>query len=231
MTAGEPCAATSLSFSCDGALLAGGSYAGPIRIWDATMGALLRTIPAAEAHLLGSVHFSATKSRLLTTGGGYDIGLWDVDSGDKVGSIEGRRFAVFSPDGRTIATACPITLREVRVVDVESGALRSTTRGHENFLSSHEGYLSAASFSVDTLKMLQVPSQLPEASLPPSGEKQPVKSWLVWPAPGLAGLAFRVEKTSPVSTLNSSTSPWFVELAAARVSPVKTPPYCVQRRY
>ena len=142
MIAGEVSAVAALSFSCDGALLAGGDYAGPINIWDATMGALLRTIPAAEAYLQGSVHFSPCECRLLASGGGHEISLWDVDSGEKVGHIEGRRLAVFSPNGRTIATSCPITLREVRVVDVKSGAFQST-------MVANESYLSSASFSID----------------------------------------------------------------------------------
>lgn len=142
----------SLSFSLSGARLASGGVNGAIRVWDATTGALLRTIPQAYEGYATRVHFSPTNSsRLASISGNAMISLFDVDSGDLFHSFAGSRFALFSPDGRTIATAGGSDFsevhrdrdfREVHLFDAETGALRST-------MVSHCKGLSAVSFSID----------------------------------------------------------------------------------
>jgi len=121
----------SLSFSADGARLASSSgdrVSGDaaILMWDVTTGALLRTTPGRPSRL----QFSPTEFFLLASTGGSKIFLWDVDSGKilsgfrRCRQLAGRQFAVFSPDGRTIATRCATRAGEVLLVDAESGTER-----------------------------------------------------------------------------------------------------------
>ena len=147
-TGSEP--VCSLSFSGDGARLASGSGIGSIRVWNTTTGALLRTLQAPEAWVF-TVHFSPTDNRILAVMACGTLTLWDVDSGEVMRSFAGSDSAVFSPDGRTIATASADE-REVLLIDVESGALRSTLFGHQrcvlalSFSSGDGGKLASVSF-------------------------------------------------------------------------------------
>jgi len=102
-----------VAFSADGARLASGSHEGPIHVWNVSTGVLLRTMQQDNEYDGFGVHFSPTDHNRLAAVG-HDIVVWDVDSGenrDKYddtmvgGSLIGVIFAVFSPDGRTIATA------------------------------------------------------------------------------------------------------------------------------
>ena len=128
----------SLSFSADGARLASGSTDGSIRVWD---GALLCTIQ--ESQFLLNLHFSPTYNRILATaGGGPLIRLWDTDSGETMRSTAGHGMAVFSPDGRTIATACPSS-NILRMVNLDSRTRRLTIFLH------NEVATFCAAFSVD----------------------------------------------------------------------------------
>ena len=105
---GRTAAVILISYSMDGARLAGG-YFDLIRVWDSTTGALLRRMPRSPA---GStyfhVQFSPSNNRLLATSGHGGLLLWNVESGERMQiSFDGQREnsgAVFSPDGRSIAT-------------------------------------------------------------------------------------------------------------------------------
>ena len=148
-------AALCLTFSAGGARLACVNGTGSIDVWDVTTSALLLTIPAPHGFApdplthCASVSFSPTDNRrLISAGVGRQIHLWDVDIGEKIRSIGGRQFAVFSPDGRSIATARAKRRRgcDVELVDAESGALVLRIVGHE-------GPVTCASFSEDGSKL------------------------------------------------------------------------------
>ena len=146
-------AAMCLTFSAGGARLACVNGTGSIDVWDMMSSALLLTIPAPhgfdpDPHThCASVSFSPTDNRrLISAGVGRRTHLWDVDSGEKIRSIEGRQFAVFSPDGRSIATARAKRRRDVDLVDAESGALLLRMVGHEK-------RVICASFSDDGSKL------------------------------------------------------------------------------
>ncbi|KAJ1493523.1 quinon protein alcohol dehydrogenase-like superfamily, partial [Baffinella frigidus] len=119
-----------------------GSLGGFLRVWDTTTGALLRKMRHNRPPVV-MVHFSPAESRKFATLEHGEIALWDVDSGKKMRSIPGHRLAMFSPDGRTIATGSTNNL-DVPLVDAESGAVRCRTVSHELL-----GAVCAVSFSVD----------------------------------------------------------------------------------
>ena len=155
----------SVSFSADGTRLASGSSDGSIHIWDAT-GALLRTIqrpqvfpiPRKAEGFVQSVQFSTTDVRRLASMG-HRKGLkqWDVASGEQQNAasrsrVEGRKFAVFSPDGLTIATASDQT-HSVLLFDVSTGEIRPWFSGGT---IGHRSPVTSASWSVDGRKLASV---------------------------------------------------------------------------
>lgn len=128
---------TSVKFLVEGGMVASVGC-GRICVWDAAKGALLRTIPTG---FLGGVdlHFSmppaknviASEVSLGYLGYGQKmIHLLDFDSGEKISDINGGGFAVFSPDGRMVATALEPgghnNVRDVGLVDAESGTVQFT---------------------------------------------------------------------------------------------------------
>ena len=102
------------------------------------------TMQASPQYVL-SVHFSPTDSRTLASAGPTPpIRVWDIDSGEILQSFEGYGLAMFSPDGRTIATGIKAgdTDCDVLLVNSESGELRLR-------LSAHQGQVRALPFSND----------------------------------------------------------------------------------
>ena len=127
----------SMAFSVDGARLACGGGDGSVYVFDATTGALLRSL-GEEEYDVEWVQFSPANNSILATVSNTTITLWDVDSGEKTIRFAGTDFAVFSPDGRTIATGAS----DVHLLDAETGELRLRLHGHQDSVSS-------VSFSVD----------------------------------------------------------------------------------
>ena len=76
---------------------------------------------------LECLHFSPTESRKLASVGS-GAKQWDVDNGEMTTMDGGRTFAVFSPDGSTIATHGFLHetagVEHVNLVDAETGELR-----------------------------------------------------------------------------------------------------------
>jgi len=150
----------SLSFSANGARLACGNNKGSIHVWSLATGSLLRTIAPPHTSFVRPVHFSPTDSaRLVSVCCGLRepdfpasdsfIHLWDVESGELERGIEGGQFAVFAPNGRTIATGGSkhgSYLTDVRVVDSDSGELRVRMVGHIRHVCS-------AAWSIDGSKL------------------------------------------------------------------------------
>ena len=131
--AGHAMAVTSISFSADGAQLASGSHDSSVKLWDATSGSLLRTIPQAcgEHSAVYEVQFCPTNNRTIVTAGYSHSALWDVESGQRIWTNGEQMFAVFSPDGRTIATASHND-GDVHLVNAETGEVRLRLVGHQS---------------------------------------------------------------------------------------------------
>jgi hypothetical protein len=119
-----------IAFSADGARLASGSSTS-IAVFDATTGARLRTIK--EKFFVHCLSFSPTTiSMLAVSSRVHDaIHVWDTISGEIIRDIAGCcNVAIFSPDGRTIATASTGVSPDVLLIDAESGEMRFRMVGH-----------------------------------------------------------------------------------------------------
>jgi len=129
-----------IAFSVDGARLASGTGHTSIDVFDATAGAWLRTIE--EDDRVTCMSFSPTAiSMLATATQGDAIHVWDIDSGEMIREIEGcSLIAIFSPDGRTIATASPVGrdlegMGDLQLMGAESGEMRRRIVAHESFIT------------------------------------------------------------------------------------------------
>jgi len=138
----------SLAFSVDGVRLACDRGDGSVYVLDTTTGALLCRLSEWEDNVSAPpsdwVQFSPVNKFILATIAINRITLWDVDSGKKTMNFAGTNFAVFSPDGRTIATASASvgSGSDVHLLDVETGVLRLRLTGHRRSVCS-------VSFSID----------------------------------------------------------------------------------
>jgi len=117
--------AWTIAFTADGARVVSDTA-----VFDAMTGALLRTI--RKDFYVTCVSCSPTNSSMLATAtAGAAIQVWDIDSGEIIREIEGcSTVAIFSPDGRTIASARAGSASEVQLMDAETGEMRFRMPGH-----------------------------------------------------------------------------------------------------
>ena len=139
----------SVSFSATGARVACGNWDGSICVWDATTGELLWTIHVWDR--VEWVQFSPTDSESLTAvtilSEGLDaVSQWNVSSRERIRRFDGQRFAVYSPDGRTMATAGAPGTHDVLLFDAATGALRLR-------ITSPQNEVMLATFSPDGSKL------------------------------------------------------------------------------
>jgi WD40 repeat protein len=123
-----------VAFSPDAALVAGAGADGTARVWLVPSGQLKRSFGRGAP--LTTVAFS--RDGTLLTAGGRSARLWDVAAGRLAHTLSGHRAgivdAVFSPDGRLVATASAD--RTAKLWDARSGGLLGTLEGHGDALTS-----------------------------------------------------------------------------------------------
>lgn len=93
---------TSVAFSPDGTLLAGGGITSTVWLWDVGTGTHLATLSGHPTRV-ESVAFSPDGRTLASGGWGGMVKLWDVATRAEIGSLVGHSWAIeaveFSPDG------------------------------------------------------------------------------------------------------------------------------------
>lgn len=178
----------SVTVSPDGKLIALGTGWGLVRQVDLTTGALS---PGAKRHndWVCAVTYSPDGKYLVSAGGSEftpernggktsaEIKVWNRAAGAERGKLEGHTnkifSALFSPDGRTLATGAAD--QTVRLWDVDAMRERSVLRGHSDAISSlawsGDGRTLASASWDKTVKLWDIDSGKELATLSGSDEE------------------------------------------------------------
>ncbi|MFP5316787.1 MAG: toll/interleukin-1 receptor domain-containing protein [Acidimicrobiia bacterium] len=147
--------ASCITFSPNGAILAGGSMDKMVRLWDVDTGAL-RTLIGHQKRV-NSVAFSPDGVFLASGSSDKTVGLWDVDSGALLATLIGHQKRInavaFSPDGAFLASGS--SDRTVRLWAVEDHELIDTIqerRTVEAIAFSPDGALLATAGTMSFLE-------------------------------------------------------------------------------
>lgn len=137
---------TLLSFSSHASRLASASPVSPVRIWDASSGALLCEIPLSQSPITG-LSISANGRCLLVAQWDGSLTTWDIDSVTCLSSLRthtGRIFccAMNGSGGRAFSGGDDST---VRIWDLQTGQKLAELRGH------YEGVSAVAATADGTL--------------------------------------------------------------------------------
>jgi len=131
---------SSLAFSPDGQILASGSDHYIIKLWSVQTGLAMHTLVGRHrGHDVTSVAFSPD-GKVLANGvtSGYDVGLWDVQTGRTLQTrIDHSSYVysvAFSPDGKVLASGGWDST--IKLWDVQSGRALQTLTGHSNWVLS-----------------------------------------------------------------------------------------------
>ncbi len=145
---------TSAGFSANGKLIVTGSSDQRAKLWNAASGQVETQLPSVHTAQINSAFFSPAESRLLVTASNDGTArIWDLPSRrvlqvlahrDADGAGGPVHLAVFSPDGRRIATAC------------EDGRIRfwETASGKAEGVIQLDGPALAVAYSADGRRMI-----------------------------------------------------------------------------
>jgi WD40 repeat protein len=161
----------SLAFSPDGKLLAGGSQAGTVGLWNTTDFSTRPTLPA-HGGPVWALAFSPDGKRLASGGADHLVQLWNPLTGGNQRTLKGHEHLVlslaFSPNGKTLASGSYD--QTLKLWEPGTGALAGTL--------PLPGWVHALQFSPDG-KLLAAGLRAQHGAL---------RLWRLDPAPPLAGL-------------------------------------------
>ena len=133
--AGHKGSVTSASFSPDGTRIVTSSLDHTAKIWMASTGELVSTIPQQDNPVYGA-RFSPDGSKIVTASNDFVSHIWDASTGRELTQLAGHEFyvtaAAFSPDGSRVVTASGDTT--ARVWDTHSGEQLLLLQGHESYV-------------------------------------------------------------------------------------------------
>ena len=129
---GHPVHVSTLVFSTDGKMLAGGSNAGSIHLWDAQTGAKLFTF-TGHSNRVSAAAFSPDGKTLVSGDVGGELCFWNTANGTKgrANILEPRATVsklLFSPDGKILVSGNG--KGTIQLWDVHTSRLLSTHIGH-----------------------------------------------------------------------------------------------------
>jgi WD40 repeat protein len=126
----------SVDWSPTGALVAAGDQANIVRIWNATTGALVRTLNPGGFGGAFDVAFSPDGTRLLAGYGDNKARIWNVATGALQLTLTGHSFFVqgvaWSPDGTRVATGS--WDNTIRTWNASTGAIEHVLEGHTDIV-------------------------------------------------------------------------------------------------
>ena len=119
------------TFSPHSKVLASGDESGTIALWDTETGKNLSNL-TGHTKRISAFAFSAD-SKTLASGGGNEIRLWEVNTGNPIGTfdvVESMTALAFSPDGKTLASGSEAGLIQIWKSDPDY-QIQGTLKGHQ----------------------------------------------------------------------------------------------------
>ena len=140
--------ATAITYSPDGRHVAVTGWNGVVEVWDVRSRQVVRQILSLEERNLNDLAFSPD-GRWLAAAGEKNILIWDSGSGTLLFQLSGHQgrvlCAIFSPDGRMLATGS--TDRTIRLWNVAE-------RREQAILKGHTSWVHAVRFSPDGRRLV-----------------------------------------------------------------------------
>lgn len=152
MATDQACDTYAIAYSPDGKYIAAGYNNNEIRLWDATTGALVKTL-TGHTGTVWSVAFSPDGKSLVSGSADKTIKCWDIETGKELRTLRGHTdtvsFVVYSTDGVYIASGS--VDKTIKFWDPVNGKLLQTLSGHTKTIASiaysHNGkYMASASW-------------------------------------------------------------------------------------
>lgn len=125
------------NYSSDHPLLASGSADRTIKLWDISIGQVVRTLQG-HSYGVSTVVFSADGQTLISKDVGQTIKLWNTQTGQCLRTFKGYSSGVwsiaFSPDGQTVIGSGEDQM--VKLWNVRTGQCLKVLKGHKNWVTS-----------------------------------------------------------------------------------------------